>query len=430
MVRRCNSISTRININNMAENTPMNQQIMDAIKRQSELAATIKQRYTDQPAFEAGARTSLYGNDKPLADLQSNFSNKVMELYNYDKEKASAMNAPFTTESGMSMPINPMISERANQGQFTQTLKEKEDAWKLYETRKNLLGNALEKAVKAYENQTEMTKAEAAANESVIKSLQALYQEENDMAYKNGLLSLEEKKLKDSLSGAGTDISDMTSEEVKSIDFNKMSDSEVVAAAKGVYGPSVKLGTVTQAPAYARQLLESYKKNGYDVNVLKSTMDAPTRASFTDAITLAADAREALSTLKSKNYYQSLADNTTGPFAGFIGAVTGQSTDNPKVKVRNLIDQMRAGKIKEFYGGAFTTTEEQNASWLPSSSKQESVNIVSLERLVKTAENKVRAALTTSGITGPYQDKIVTELLGSSAGQTDSRPPLTNIFGN
>lgn len=406
-------------------NTPLNQQIQGAIANQSNIGETIKNMYSQLPEQTAQARQNIFGGDTVLSSLQTGFSDKVKELYNYDQAKNNAFSAPATTQGGVAMNINPMIGERANQAEFKNAVSAKEDAWQLYETRKNLLGDALDKAVKLLEGNIKMKESERAAAKDTVDSLQALYNEENDRAYKSGMLSLEEKKLKDALGTKGASVAGMSPEEMQAVNFDEMSDAEIVAAAKGIYGPTIKLGTQSQAPAYARSLMEEYKKNGYDINVLSSMMDNPTAASFRDSVQLAKDAKEALGSLTSKNIYQSIGDVTTGPFASAIGSITGQTTDDPKVKVRNLIDQMRAGKIKEFYGGAFTTTEESNATWLPKSTKQESTNIVSLERLVKTAENKMRAALELQGIRGPMQDALVTKLMGSGT-TTQGRIPLSD----
>lgn len=400
----------------------LNEQIQDAIKNYSSAASTVSARYADQPSFETQTRAQIMGGDTALPQLASGFSDKVMELYNYDKTKNASMNMPttvpgqptMTTQAGQEMTLNPMIQERAQQAGFQQTLQEKEKAWQLYEGRKNVLGDALDKAVKLYETKTKMKESERNAAKDMVTMLQDLYEEENR---KSEALA----KTSGGLSEYG-----LSDEDIKNLDTTKLNDSDAVAMAKQIYGPNVKLGTQGQAPSYARNLIENYKKNGYDLQVLGANMDAETKDRFLGALKFIPDAQKVIDNLKSDTLGTSLGDITSGPLASIIGPISGQSSTSPEMVTRQLLDQMRAEKIKEFYGGAFTTTEMQNAKWLPGSQRQEYKNLTALTAMQKSAYDKVKGALALLGISGPAADKVIQDELAklnlTSGGTSDETP--------
>lgn len=132
------------------------------------------------PQFEADTRATVFGQDQGVKDLMGGFSDKVMELYNYDKNKASSYSAPINVQ-GTNYVANPMIAESATQTGFNQIAREKENAWQLYETRKNLLGSVVDKALKLYEAKLEGKKVGIAAAERDLNTTIDLFKESNRM---------------------------------------------------------------------------------------------------------------------------------------------------------------------------------------------------------------------------------------------------------
>lgn len=369
------------------------------------------------PQFEADTRATVFGQDQGVKDLMGGFSDKVMELYNYDKNKASAYSAPVNVQ-GTNYVANPMIAESATQTGFNQIAREKENAWQLYETRKNLLGSVVDKALKLYEAKLEGKKVGLAAAERDLNTTIDLFKESNRMKEDDRNYLLELAKLNKK---SGTGLTNLSAEDLVSLDLDNVGDEDVVALAKDIYGPNVKLGSISQAPAYARKLVDNYRKIGADPKVLESTMDAATSAAFRDSIKFYKDAQEALTGLQSQTLAGSVTEGTTGPLAALFGPAYQDATSKP-TKTRQLLGQMKAEKIKEFYGGAFTATEMKNAGWIVGPQRQESTNIAALNSMIDSAEKKMRAALTLQGITGPKQDEVISKLVGGSA-----KPPLSSF---
>lgn len=98
-----------------------------------------------------------------------------------------------------------------------------------------------------------------------------------------------------------------------------------------------------------------------------------------------------------KTYLQSMGEVTTGPLASLFGGVGPGATARTRLEV--VKDALRYSS----YGGAFTETEEKvGKKWLPSSAKQESVNIKRIEAQIAKDTSSLNNLLSARGVPPSY----------------------------
>ena len=374
-------------------NTPYNQQITDAVSRRNTIGEEIKQRYTNQPSYEAGYRASTVGADTGLKDLMGGFSDKVMEMYRYDQQRnAEASGATtMTTEGGQTMTLNPMIQETANQQGFNQTVKEKETAWQLYESRKNLLGSIVDKAMKIYEAETAGKEVDLKTAEKEIDTLMDMWKETNRMSDAQKDRALEEKKLTGTTDDASL-YADMIIEgtgDIKDVPIKLRGEVSKILSENEKYDPAgglYKLGAADKVSAAT--LLNIYKE--------------------------ASSARDDIGETKP-NWLLGGVTGKTGPWVSSIFGTGGPGGD-----LRVKIDDLTADKINARYGGALTESEiGRLTQWAPSSKEQEAANWTKLNRMAQVAKETFKNKLLIAGYSEADATKKVNELFKASSPTVD-----------
>ena len=354
------------------------------------MSEEIKNRYSQQPNYESGYRAGLFGGDQGLKDLMGGFSNKVMELYNYDKQRSSVYNAPFKTEGGEEMMVNPMIEEEAKQGEFNNTLRAKEGAWQLYETRKNLLGSIVDKALKAYEAETKGKEIEADSLQDEIVTLVDMYKEENRKAEKQRELDLTEKEI-----------------DAKKIEKN----NDVELYAQMIADDQ---GTIKDVPAGLRGQVS---KQLVDMGVSKlKQMGAGDRTNIAFPLEIAAAAQS--------------ATNTSSPdFSGagdvVFGKVKGAFNRAPEgfTEFQQTLAAVRTAINKSISGATLTPEERKELEnltprWIDSDTQLAD----KLRGLQEYSKRKANAILTAGSYGYKYED-LLNEVLERSG----IKPPLSSF---
>ena len=117
----------------------------------------IGQRYADLPKIEDNIRSSLFGGDQTLSSLRGNESAKVKELYEFDKGLAVAQ------QSGPAGFIDdPASAAKYGSVQLQNRAGELSDIQRGIANRRDVLGDALEKALKMMNYGLEAAKLEYA----------------------------------------------------------------------------------------------------------------------------------------------------------------------------------------------------------------------------------------------------------------------------
>lgn len=134
----------------------------------------IGQRYADIPNIEAKVRSDLFGGDKTLESLRSNETAKIRELYDHDKrladtyanpESASYMADPYAREKAIAMQSGATAGEISTiQGQIGK--------------RKDILGDALEKAMKLLSYGLEASKFEYSGLQDELNTAMTIQEKE------------------------------------------------------------------------------------------------------------------------------------------------------------------------------------------------------------------------------------------------------------
>lgn len=369
------------------DNTTPNyaQQIEEARKRQAGLAGEVQTMTEAQPGLTQEARQAYYA-DPLLKTLQGSFSDKMMELYNYDKMKAAAgmPGGTVTTQGGYEMPFNPQIASQGAMNAFDQILKQKEDMWKMYEDRKNLIGNELDKAVKLYESKIKLKESQRSAIKDEIDSLQSAWTQTSRDAKDAQDTALAWATL--SQKGQGTGVTGDQS-------IDSLRDEDAISLAETTLGLKFTGGTPSERGARAKSALDEYKKNGY-VSTSRyldqlGAQQVPV-ASLADVVKRANELTESLAPGKE------VSGPITGRYSKFMADIMGKTGEASMIGKE--LEEMSADKIKERYGGALTTTEVSRLTKqaITGRNVQEASNIESLAIMKKNAvsliEEKLRAA--------------------------------------
>ena len=125
-------------------------------KALSEKRQEVGQRFASIPNIEAGIRSDLFGGDQTLKSLRGNETDKIKELYNHDKRMAET----YANPESASYLADPYAREKALSMQSGATAGELSDIRGNISTRKDVLGDALEKALKLLNYGLEASKLE------------------------------------------------------------------------------------------------------------------------------------------------------------------------------------------------------------------------------------------------------------------------------
>lgn len=126
------------------------------MKLMAEKRTDIGTRYAEMPNIEAKTRESLFGNDPVLNNLRTNETSKIQELYSHDKVLADQ----YANPQSQSYMADPYSREKARAIHFGKTAGELSDIQGNTSKRQDVLGNALEKAMKLLNYGLEASKLE------------------------------------------------------------------------------------------------------------------------------------------------------------------------------------------------------------------------------------------------------------------------------
>lgn len=204
----------------------------------------LGQRYAEVPDIETRIRADLFGNDKSLQTMRENENAKIKELFEFDKGLATTYQSPVP-----GFVDDPSSVARYGQQQLRERAGELADVQKGIANRRDVLGDALERAMKLANYGLEAKRLE----------IQALQDEFDDQ------LKLEELRLRKQESGNSNFLPDF----MKSI-LNFQEKAEAVKPQKT--GRTVTRATTPderralvkriQAQYPGQQLSYTYNKDG------------------------------------------------------------------------------------------------------------------------------------------------------------------------
>lgn len=340
--------------------------------------ADYQQGVAGMPEFESQTRQQVFGGDQGLKDLMGGFSDKVMELYNYDKNRASTYSAPISA-GGQEFVANPMIAEQATMTGFNQIAREKENAWQLYETRKNLLGSVVDKALRLYEAKLEGKKMDIARAKDEFDASMDLFKETNRMAESKRELDLKEKEAKGSIPVTGVQEVDSMDNDSVLMEFTRKFGPSAFANLKGDTDAKITQarsilaqGEMGETPLYLNTAGDQVQMGG-----------------------LAAGYKQAEQALgkfeKEPSVLGGLFGTKTGPWISKMGT-TGWGGE-----FRNLVANLSKEKINQTFGGALTATEADRLKfWAVEPNMQEQQVYRNIKGMMNEArliyEEKMRSA--------------------------------------
>ena len=352
------------------------------IQNIADKAQDVKNTYAGLPTFETNIRENLVAPDAGLNSALGGYTDKVPELFAHDKEVATNWSTPSvpSTIQPEGFMEDPYAKSMASASLYAQKGKETASALNLYETRKNFLGNIVDKALKVYE--------------AGIKGKEIDYQaakDEFDNALK--LAQLEETK-RSNLASEKIAGDKLAGGNVGDPEIDAMNDEQIKIAYQNLYGANSyqKLaGTEGDRLALAKGALLDYKLNGkVDYAYLRDSIGDTENNKLTAYADIISRADDLKSTLQS-------GQNITGPIIGRtskIGADIFGKSGIASMTGKEL-EEMSADKIKERYGGALTTTEVQRLTKqaITGRNVQEASNIESLDIMKKNAISLIRKQL-------------------------------------
>lgn len=371
--------------NNSLDTNPLYNNIATA-------AQDVKAAYTGLPTFQSNMQASLVGPDAGLNSALGGYTDKVAELFAHDQQIAqnwSTSQVPSTIQPEGFME-DPYSKAMASSALYAQKGKETASALNLYETRKNYLGDLVDKAVKVYE--------------AGIKGKEIDYQAAKD-EFDNSLklMQLAETK-RSNLAQEGLAAGDSSTGDNM---VDSMTDAEAIALANKL-GYNFTGGTKGERIAKIRGALAEYNQTG-QFNYRYLTENLPTK--ITDGVGALADvitrSNVLTATLKSG---KNLTGPLIGPSSGFLSKYLGVAGEASMAGKE--LEEMSADKIKERYGGALTTTEVSRLTKqaITQRNVQESDNLQSLAIMKKNAENLIREKLRASGWSDKQIEGYITQL--------------------
>lgn len=365
-------------------------------------AQEVKSAYTGLPTFKSNMQASLVGPDAGLNSALGGYTDKVAELFAHDNEIAknwSTSQVPSTIQPEGFME-DPYAKAMASSALYAQKGKETASALNLYETRKNYLGDLVDKAVKVYE--------------AGIKGKEIDYQAAKD-EFANSLKLMDLAETKRHNLATETDTGGYNVYSLDGLSPEKvtlMKDEDAVAWAKRIYGEAAITGGSLKAQgANAKLLVKNFVQGKVDESVVSKSLGTSAKEAedlkkfLRDAEKLTAWLSENPEATKTK-LSGITTSSRTGLGTGLYNALTGNSMNS---QMQSLLGQFKAEKIKDFYGSAFTTTEMKNAGWIPSANKSEYDNLNSINAMIESAKEKIRSLYGTK-VSPEVADKILSNL--------------------
>lgn len=126
----------------------------------------IGQRYADAPNVESKMRESLFGGDQVLGTLRGHESEKVKELFEHDKSVA----AQYQTPPAEGQILDPYIRETQLTNRYRGTMEDLTGIRSNIATRRDVLGDALEKGMKMLMYGLEAAKFEYSGLQDELKT--------------------------------------------------------------------------------------------------------------------------------------------------------------------------------------------------------------------------------------------------------------------
>ncbi len=377
------------------------------IQNIADKAQDVKNTYAGLPTFQDNIQQNLVAPDAGLNSALGGYTDKVAELFAHDNEIATnwnTSNVPGTIkpEGFMEDPYQRALSSASL---YAQKGKETAGALNLYETRKNFLGNIVDKALKVYE--------------AGIKGKEMDYQaakDEFDNALK--LAQLEETKRSNLAQEGLAAGNSSTGDEM----VDSMTDAEAIALANKL-GYNFVGGTKAERLAKIRGALAEYNQTGqFNYRYLTENLSAKVTEGVGALADVITRSNELTTSLKSG---KNLTGPIMGPASGFLSKYFGKAGEASMVGKE--LEEMSADKIKERYGGALTTTEVQRLTKqaITQRNVQESDNLQSLAIMKKNAENLIREKLRATGWTDKQIEGYIQQLTGSTT--TSDRPSLESF---
>lgn len=328
-------------------------------------AEDVKNTYAGLPTFESNIQQNLVAQDPGLTSSLQGYTDKVAELFAHDKQIAdnwSTSQVPTNLQPEGFME-DPYAKSMASASLYAQKGKETAKALNLYETRKNFLGNIVDKALKVYEAGIKGKEMDYKAAKDEFDNALKLAQLEETKRSNLASEAIARGKLSN-VSETGTPVDSWTDSKVKT-EFIK------------TYGANAynNIGaTQTDRLAAARALL-GMAVAGEDFNAKDLMSDSQIKG------------RDKADDLLSKLYY---AENMftgksgpggTGPLAGIPPAIiSGKNTK----ELRTALSGITPEKIKELSGVAVSDKEyERLADLLPSKWQSEEENLRRITEMKK-----------------------------------------------
>lgn len=329
-------------------------------KNIADKAGEVKSAYLNQPTFQSNIQASVVGGDATLNSTLNNYADKVSELFAHDKSLSTTVTGADTGIAPEGFVENPYNRAMKSADLYAQKGSEVASALKTYETRKNLLGDLVDKAVKVYE-------AGISGKEMDYKQAQA----EFDNAYKTA--TLEETKRKNRADEAAKTGANATGDEKT----DSMSDSQIQSEFIKKYGANAysKIGGTQADRIAAARTLIAIVNTGGDFNAEDLMSDSQLKA------------RDAAEQLLSKVLY---AENQFTGKEGFGG--TGIETGGiPSIiasknvkELRTAIASISPEKIKELSGVAVSDKEfDRLSDLLPNKWQTEQENLRRITEMKK-----------------------------------------------
>jgi len=339
------------------------QEIQAKKEQMNSAAANLALNQRAAPQIEADLRKDLMGDDAGINSLRNQFSDGVMQLYEYDREKSKSYLSPELEAKGL--VADPTVGMNESNTKFMGQAKANQEIWKQLDKRKTVLGDLVKSSMDRYNAELAGDKTLIdAADKSVALAIQQLAEQR-----------LQEKQDIELGSGNG--------------DYSK----DVVDAAEMI---SSGTGSLKDVPISKRTKVTAYLKDkGYSGVNLISAGDKP-RVSL--MLELGNTAKKAEAMLKNE---------LTGPLNRI-----GESTKllfnkaNPDfVKLNTYLGDMKTAILNARSGTAITVPEmKQLEDFIikPNDSDQEVK--IKLKGLVEWTKNKGQATLTTGSYAINYDD--------------------------
>lgn len=347
------------------------------------------------PTFQENFGSTLRSQDQTLSSAVGNYSDAVAELFAHDKNMAASNTTPSFAPEGY--VANPMTKEAYSADLFAQRGQRVASSLKTLESRKALLGDIIDKAVKMYESATKGKQLDyEASKDQFASALQLLQFEETkrknlaDEALSRTQLGVTAQKLADAKTNMIEDIKNgATVDDIMNTYAASLSESDIVK----LYESNTNYGKIKESSGEIhRKYLAA--KSGNDSRDILSTLPNSQQKPIIDgtkSLKLGTDILTAIKEDmgdKAPNFFKAMANKNYGLARRLIQPYLSTG------KIGILIDASQAATRQLIYGSAFTETEAALArKWLTESGDASNQIWVKLLGQQDAGENQIRTAL-------------------------------------